>query len=212
MCSGRVDPAFILRAFSKGTDGVFIGGCHINDCHYVPEGNYDSFAMVSMYKRLLKHIGINPERLRLEWVSAGEGIRFANIMNEFGNKVKDLGPLGQSEGLTLDEIKSRIEALEKLIPYIKLVERERLRAPVRKEEAYEKFYASDEFNKLFSELIIDKLAVSQITSLLEKNPLPTGEIARILGMTPSEVSRHINNSSKQGLVRFDVNSKCYALA
>ena len=133
-------------------------------------------------------------------------------MNEFGNKVKDLGPLGQSEGLTLDEIKSRIEALEKLIPYIKLVERERLRAPVRKEEAYEKFYASDEFNKLFSELIIDKLAVSQITSLLEKNPLPTGEIARILGMTPSEVSRHINNSSKQGLVRFDVNSKCYALA
>jgi len=212
MCSGRVDPAFILRAFSKGTDAVFIGGCHINDCHYVPEGNYDSFAMVSMYKRLLKHIGINPERLRLEWVSAGEGIRFANIMNEFGNKVKELGPLGQSEGLTLDEIKSRIEALEKLIPYIKLVERERLRAPVRKEEVYEKFYASDEFNKLFSELIIDKLAVSQITSLLEKNPLPTGEIARILGMTPSEVSRHINNSSKQGLVRFDVNSKCYALA
>jgi F420-non-reducing hydrogenase iron-sulfur subunit len=212
MCSGRVDPAFILRAFSKGTDGVFIGGCHINDCHYVPEGNYDAYAMVSMYKKLLKHIAINPERLRLEWVSAGEGIRFANIMNEFGGKVKELGPLGQSEGLTNEEMSSRIDALAKLIPYIKLVERERLRAPVRKEEAYEKFYASEEFSKLFDELIVDRLAVSQITSLLGKKPLPTGEIARILGMTPSEVSKHINNSSKQGLVRFDVSSKCYALA
>lgn len=212
MCSGRVDPAFILRAFSKGTDGVFIGGCHINDCHYVPEGNYDAFAMVSIYKKLIKHIGINPERLRLEWVSAGEGIRFANVMNEFGDKIKELGPLGQSEGLDKNQMKSRIEALEKLIPYIKLVERERLRVPVRKEEAYEKFYKSDEFNRLFNELILDRLAISQITSLLEQKPMSSGEISGILGMTPSEVSRHINNSSKQGLVRYDVSSKCYALA
>jgi len=82
MCSARVDLAHIFRAFSNGVDGVFIGGCHINDCHYITNGNYNALGMVKICKKLLEYIGINPERLRLEWVSAGEGIRFANIMRE----------------------------------------------------------------------------------------------------------------------------------
>jgi len=77
MCSGRVDPAHIFRAFLTGQDAVFIGGCHLNDCHYVTHGNYDALSMVYICKKLLEHIGVNPERLRIEWVSAGEGIRFA---------------------------------------------------------------------------------------------------------------------------------------
>ena len=212
MCSGRVDLSFIFRAFLKGADAVFIGGCHINDCHYNTEGNYDALGNTLMSRKLLEHIGVNPERLRLEWVSAGEGIRFADIMNDFSMKMKTAGPLGTSEGISKNELKSRIEAVIKLIPYIKLVERERLRIPVRTEKEYNRFFSSDEFNRLFNELILDKLAISRIILLLRKSPLSTGEISNILGLNPSEVSRHINSSSKQGLVRYDVNRKCYALA
>ncbi len=152
MCSGRVDLAHVLRAFSNGTDGVFIGGCHLNDCHYNTEGNYDALSMNQLCKKLLEHIGINPERLRLEWVSAGEGIRFAGIMNDFGNKVKKLGPLGTSEGTDKNELRSRIEAVTKLIPYIKMVKREKLALHVPNEEEYKEFYTSDEIDRLIREV------------------------------------------------------------
>jgi F420-non-reducing hydrogenase iron-sulfur subunit len=161
MCSGRVDPAHIFRAFSTGQDAVFIGGCHLNDCHYVTHGNYDALSMVYLGKKLLEHIGLNPERLRLEWVSAGEGIRFANIMNEFVPRIEKLGPLGRSEGVEEHELKFKLEAVTKLIPYIKLVQSERLRVPVRTEEAYTEFFTGEEFNRLFKELIADKLALYQ---------------------------------------------------
>jgi DNA-binding transcriptional ArsR family regulator len=92
------------------------------------------------------------------------------------------------------------------------VERERLRVPVKSEEAYKKFYTSDEANRLFDELIADKLAISQILTLLEEKPLSTGEISGILGLNPSEVSRHMTISSRQGLVGYDVERKCYTIA
>jgi coenzyme F420-reducing hydrogenase delta subunit len=157
MCSGRVDPAHVFRAFATGQDAVFIGGCHLNDCHYVTHGNYDALAMVYVCKRLMENIGLNPERLRLEWVSAGEGIRFAGIMNEFVPRIKELGPLGEGEGLDGQELKSKLEAVTKLIPYIKLVLSERLRVPQRTEEAYTEFFTGDEFDRLFDESIGDKL-------------------------------------------------------
>jgi coenzyme F420-reducing hydrogenase delta subunit len=158
MCSGRVDPAHIFRAFATGQDAVFIGGCHLNDCHYVTHGNYDALGMVSVCKKLMEHIGLNPERLRLEWVSAGEGIRFAHIMSEFVPRIEKLGPLGKGEGIDEQELKFKLEAVTKLIPYIKLVLSERLRVPVRTEEAYTKFYTGEDFSRLFDELIGDKLA------------------------------------------------------
>ena len=212
MCSGRVDLSFVLRAFSKGNDGVFIGGCHLNECHYITDGNYDALGMVLLCKKIMEHIGVNPERLRLESLSAGEGIRFAEVMNDFGKKIKELGPLGQGGGIDENGLKFKLEAVTRLIPYMKLVERERLRVPVKSEEAYHKFFASDEFNQLFRELIADKLAISQITSILGRNPLSTKEIAEILSLTPSEASRHISSSSRQGFVRYDESRKCFALA
>lgn len=178
MCSGRVDPAHIFRAFSTGQDAVFIGGCHLNDCHYVTHGNYDALSMVYICKKLMEHIGLNPERLRLEWVSAGEGIMFANIMNEFGPRIEKLGPLGKGEGIDEHELEFKLEAVAKLIPYIKLVQSERLRVSVRTEEAYKKFFTSEEFNRLFNELIGDKLALS-----------------------PSEVPKHLNVSARNQNVK-----------
>jgi coenzyme F420-reducing hydrogenase delta subunit len=202
MCSGRVDPAHIFRAFSTGQDAVFIGGCHINDCHYVTEGNYDALSMVYICKKLLEHIGLNPERLRLEWVSAGEGIRFAHIMNEFVPRIEELGPLGKGEGIDQHELKFKLEAVMKLIPYIKLVQSERLGVSDRTEKAYNQFYTGEEFNRLFNELIANKLIESQMLLLLRERPRSIGEISKTLGLSPSEVSRHLNISARQGLVRF----------
>ena len=160
----------------------------------------------------LTSIGLDPQRLRLEWISAAEGSRYAEVMNDFSQTVKSLGPLGEGEGIDKNVLAFRMKTLQSMIPYIKLVERERLRVPHKSEDAYRDFFASDRVNQLFKELSVDKLAVSQIMLLLQEKPHSTAEISEILGLNPSEVSRHMNSSSRQGLIRYDVNSKCYARA
>jgi F420-non-reducing hydrogenase iron-sulfur subunit len=212
MCSGRVDLEFILRAFSNGQDGVFIGGCRLNECNYVTQGNFDALGNTLLSRKILSHIGLNPERLRVEFMNSSDGIRLAQVINDFTKKVKELGPLGKGEGIDEKVVKFKLHAVRKLVPYIRLVERERLRMPIRSEAAYRKFYASDEFNRLFDELIGDKLAISQIMLLLKEKPLSTGEIAENLGLSPSEVSRYLISSSKQGLARYDEGLKRYAAA
>ncbi len=212
MCSGRVDLAFVLRALANGNDGVFVGGCWLGDCHYITEGNYDALSMMHLGKKLLEYSGLNPDRLRLEWVSASEGGRFAEIVTDFTGQLKEMGPLGEGEGLDEQTLKLKLEAIRKLLPYIKLVEREKLRVRFENKEAYEEFFASDELNSLFKDLIVDKLAVSQIMEILREKDLSPREIADGLDMSPSEVSKHLNSSARQRLVRFDDSEKRYALA
>jgi len=212
MCTGRVDLAFVLRAFRMGADGVIIGGCWPGECHYVTEGNYDALANTYVCKKLMKQIGVSPERLRIEWIAASEGSRFAEIMSDFAGKLRKLGPLGEGEGIDAPDLKLNLDALSHLVPYIKLVEREKLRVPTRTEEAYRTFYESEEADRLFHELFADNLAVSRILTLLEERPLPTGEISERLGLSPSDVSRHMKSSSRQGLTRYDFHRKCYTLA
>ena len=168
--------------------------------------------VVHIAKKLIRHIGMNPDRLRIEFMSAGEGIHFAEVMNEFGKEIEELGQLGRGEGMDEKGLKLNLEAITKLIPYIKLVERERMRIPDMTKEAYNEFFTGDELDRLFKELIIDKLAISQIVLLLKDKSFSTGEISEVLGLTPSEVSKHIINASKQGLVRYDERRKSYALA
>jgi F420-non-reducing hydrogenase iron-sulfur subunit len=212
MCSGRVDPAHVFRAFSNGADGVFLGACHLGECNYITQGNYHALTMVSLAKKLLERIGLNPERLTIEFMSGSESNLFVDGVNNFVNKIRNLGPLGHSESLDAKELALKLEAVTRLIPYIRLVERERLRLPIMPEEAYRKYFAGDELNRLFDETIADKLVISQITLLLREGPLPTAEMAKKLGLTPSEVSRHLNTSSRHGLVRYDEGRKCFSLA
>ena len=92
MCSGRVDPVFILEAFRSGADGVLVAGCHLpSDCHYI-SGNFKAHRRVMMLKKLLPQFGIEPERLRIEWVSASEGDRFATVVKDMTEEIKKLGP------------------------------------------------------------------------------------------------------------------------
>ncbi|MFA5078329.1 MAG: hydrogenase iron-sulfur subunit [Dehalococcoidia bacterium] len=96
MCSGRVEPAFVLRAFELGADGVLVLGCHPGDCHY-SEGNYKALRRMELLKRTLIQLGIEEDRFRLDWVSASEGDRFSHIVNEITEKVRALGPFKSKE-------------------------------------------------------------------------------------------------------------------
>jgi coenzyme F420-reducing hydrogenase delta subunit len=91
MCSGTVEPEMVLEAFIRGADGVFIGGCHIGDCHYAT-GNHHTEMKLKLMQKLIERSGFEPARLRLEWVSAAEGQRFSEVMKEFVDKLKALGP------------------------------------------------------------------------------------------------------------------------
>ena len=95
MCSGRVDPQFVMAAFAHGADGVLIGGCHPGDCHY-QEGNYKALRRFRLLQRLARQMGIEPERLRLEWISAAEGERVRTVVNDMVEKLKALGPRRQA--------------------------------------------------------------------------------------------------------------------
>lgn len=93
MCSGRVDPQFILEALARGADGILIGGCHPFDCHYV-EGNYKCLRRFRLLQRMLTEMGIEEERVRLEWISAAEGEKVKRVINEMTATIQGLGPLG----------------------------------------------------------------------------------------------------------------------
>ncbi|MEJ5378334.1 MAG: hydrogenase iron-sulfur subunit [bacterium] len=211
MCSGRVDISFVLKAFSGGADGVFIGGCWPGECHYITEGNYDALGMVHVGKEILEHIGLNPDRLRLEWVSASEGIRFAEVMNDFAKKLIKLGPLGSSEGIDPARLSIGLEAAIRLVPYMRLVMAERLKLS-RSEQEYLSFFKSQEGKSLVRKTILEELQKEEIALLLGKKPLGIGQIAQSLGLSASEVSRQLTGLSRRGLIRYDWQAKSFQLA
>ncbi len=95
MCSGRVDPQLVVKSFQLGADGVLILGCHPGDCHY-SEGNYKAARRISLLKKMMAQFGIEDERIRLDWVSASEGVRFKNIVNEMTEQIRVLGPFSRN--------------------------------------------------------------------------------------------------------------------
>ena len=153
MCSGRVDLAHVFRAFSKGADGVFIGACHLNECNYITHGNYHAVTMVSLAKRLLEHVGLSPERLRLQHMSGAEANVFVESVNSFVKTVKELGPLGESEGMGQNGLKSKIEEVTKLVPYFKIVNQDKLASRLQTPEEYDQLFTRDEIERLFSEVV-----------------------------------------------------------
>ena len=152
MCSGRVDMAHVVRAFSKGIDGVFIGACHLNECNYTTHGNYEALNMVLLLKKIMERIGLDPQRLRIEFMSGAEANVFVEASNSFIKKIKELGPLGKKEGISEEELNARLEQVKKLVPYIKIVKNEKLRTRLEKHEQYDSFFTKEEIDTLFDEM------------------------------------------------------------
>ncbi len=101
MCSGRVDPTFVLKAFREGADGVLVAGCHPGDCHY-SEGNYKTLRRMPLLGNLLNQFGIEPERFRWEWVSAAEATKWAAVVNDMTESIRQLGPLNWPRNLEVE--------------------------------------------------------------------------------------------------------------
>jgi len=211
MCTGRVDLSFIFRALLNGKDGVLIGGCHPGECHYLTQGNYGAFSTLHLGRKLLEMIGLSPDRLRLEYIAASEGNRYAEVMNDFSGHVKALGPL-VGEGIDETVLMRKLEVVYNLVPYIKLVERERLRIPVKSVEAYHEFFGSDEFHKIFQDLVADKIELSQVIAILREKPRSAKEISEILGVTVGEASKQLKRSAREGYVEFDESHMRFCVA
>jgi len=152
MCIGRVDLSFILQAFSNGVDGVYLAGCRLDECNYITHGNYHALNMVLLCRKIMEYIGLNPERIRIEFMNSSEGIRFTETVSDFISKVTQIGPLGKSEGLKGNELKSRLKEFLKLVPYIKIAKRAKLSSFIKDPQEWNKLFQSDEIEKLLREL------------------------------------------------------------
>ncbi len=155
MCSGRVDLAFILRAFARGADGVFIGGCRLNECNYVTHGNYHALNLTLLGKQIMQHIGLDPRRLGIEFMSGGEGLLFTDVVDAFVEQVKALGPLGEGgeENRTVEEFASRLAMVDRLVPYIKIAKRDKLiarRAGATDDDGY---FTAEEIDDLLGNVV-----------------------------------------------------------
>jgi coenzyme F420-reducing hydrogenase delta subunit/Fe-S-cluster-containing hydrogenase component 2 len=153
MCSGRVDLAHILRAFANGVDGVFVGGCRLGECNYITHGNYHALNLVLLTQRILARIGLNPERLRVAFMSAGEGNRFAEVVDHFTQTIKDIGPLGQAEGLDQTAMNAELAEVSRLVPYIKIEKHAKLTARLENESEYADHFTDEEIDQLLGEVV-----------------------------------------------------------
>ncbi len=152
MCSGRVDPEFVLRAFSNGMDGVFIGGCRLNECNYTTHGNFGALSMTLLLKKIMEHIGLNPERLQIEFMTSGEGNLFVDVVSDFSKQIGELGPIGKAEGIDEADLKSKLKEVTKLVPYLKIAEKEKLATRIENKDEYDGFYKVEEIETLLRDV------------------------------------------------------------
>jgi len=153
MCTGRIDPGLVFRGFANGADGIIIVGCRLNECNYTTHGNYSALNKTHLCKQIMEHIGFNPARLRIEFLSSGEGILFTEVVNDFVASIKQLGPPGGSEGVDAAELRSKARQTVRLVPYIKLAMKDKLAARPATREEYGRLYTRDDMDRLFGEAV-----------------------------------------------------------
>jgi len=191
MCSGRVDPDIILDTFLYGADGVFIGGCHLGDCHYV-EGNYYAEKKIEMARRLLKEAGVEPERLRLEWVSASEGERFAATIKEFTEEIKEMG--------RIEFDKEKMEAVCMAAADYRLrIMATKERELLEEGNKYGEVFTQHEMDRLLDDMVREEYETKRILLKLKK-PMSVKEISSELNWKPNMVFRHILDLKRHELI------------
>jgi coenzyme F420-reducing hydrogenase delta subunit len=203
MCSSRVDPVLMLDMFVHGADGLLIGGCHPGDCHYI-SGNYHTEKKVKLAKKLMKKAGIEPQRLRLEWVSASEGERFSKVIKDFVDEIRSLGP----SPIAREE--PDIDKLESLFIAKNAVRDFRIRSLVAREieltekgNVYDKKLSQEEFDDLMDRAIDEEMARQKILLTTMDEPYSVLDIASRVNLSPQEVLQHIVTLKDRGLVVVD---------
>ena len=202
MCSGRVDPEFIFQGFMTGIDGIIVMGCHPGDCHYL-EGNYEAEKKFRMVEKFLNYIDFD-HRVRLEWVSASEGARFAEIVSDFTKQIEELGPSpvgGKDPDSNLLEKLNAMNMAATSYRMRALVGRER--AITEKENVYGEVILKEEFEELFNQAIYDEYFRHRILLSLKKDPKSVKDLAIESGLDPSIVLDHILILKGRGQVNLE---------
>ena len=210
MCSGRVDPVHIFNAFKKEIDGVAVLGCHPGDCHY-QTGNLEAENKMKMTKKVIEKVGIDSNRLYLDWVSAAEGKRFSEVVSEFTDTIRDLGPINQDKDLQ-----------NKLIIGEKIVESVRLRWLIGKKReliengnVYNEKIPAEKIEEILVKNINKEYDIQRILSSLDKNPSTVISLAENLKIYPSKVAKYITGMENSGMVSildFQDNNPRYILS
>ena len=203
ICVGGIEPAIILETFTKGADGVIVIGCRPPDCHFV-EGNLQAERKIKMLKKLLLRIGLEPERLKLDWAYVSEAERFTKIIDDFRNEVTVLG----SSPLAGEKPDKNI--LAGIVAAKKVTEDSRLRILVGVEKelveegnVYGEKVGQDEYDKVIDESIEAEYVRSRIHLLVKNKPISVVGIAKDLGLNPKNVLRHIVILRRRGLIALD---------
>jgi F420-non-reducing hydrogenase iron-sulfur subunit len=203
MCSGRLDPIIPLEVFMKGADGILVLGCHPADCHYV-EGNLYEERKIKMLKKLIALTGLEPERLRLDWVSAAEGQRFAQIITEFTEQIRKLGPSPVCREKPNLETLANLQAAKNAASDFRLrvlVGRER--ELTEKRNVYEEKISQEQFDSLLDEVVKAEFIRQKIHLLTQTEPLSVKALAEATGMKPAEVLGQIVNMRRRNMITVD---------
>jgi F420-non-reducing hydrogenase iron-sulfur subunit len=198
MCSGRIDPSFVPRALLAGFDGVMILGCHPGDCHYL-SGNIQAERKMTFLRKILAAEGIGEERLILDWVSAGEGQRFAEIVSAFTERIRSLGPFPLNEATegTLKAIQTSLEGEKIRWMAGKAAEL------TEKENAYGERSDPERIKAVLETTVRDELAKNRVLRFLEAGPLTAKGISGKLGIPLKEALSHLVALVGEGRIGFD---------
>ncbi|KPV62005.1 MAG: F420-non-reducing hydrogenase iron-sulfur subunit D [Candidatus Bathyarchaeota archaeon BA2] len=203
MCSGRVEPVIVLETLAQGADGVLVMGCHIGDCHYI-SGNLYAERKINVLKKLLARTSLEVGRLRLEWVSASEGGRFAELVKDFVEQIKALGP----SPLAGDKPDKNI--LAGVLAAKAAAEDFRLRLLVGREKTmiddgnvYGEKVSEEELDKILNEVIDTEFVRNRIYLLVKEKPLSVKELSERLDLDSKTVLRHVVVMRRRGLITVD---------
>ena len=180
MCSGRVEPTFILEALQNGADGVCVLGCHFGDCHYI-SGNYEAARRMELLKKLFKDIGMDDRRIMIEWVSASEGDRFGSVVNAFTEQIRELGPLPEDYQESLSLMRGALEG-----------ERLRIVLGSTKRAFDEGEIEEERYTTTMHDIALEEIErVKMMKALTENGPQTVPEWAEYVGVPKMRIWRHV---------------------
>ena len=204
MCSGRMDPATVAKAFKKGLDGLIVVGCHFGDCHYIT-GNVQAKIKIDMTRRLFKYIGVSEERLGFQQCSSGEAAVFVKLVTEFTEKIRGLGPIGKGgDALQAPEIFKKLEAAEAVLAG------EKMRWVIGKKteflesgNKYGEIFTEHEFNRAIDMILLEEIEIQEILGQLNEGARSVKDLADALAIPSERVFRYITALNRKNMTRLE---------
>jgi len=204
MCTGRMDPAIVARAFKKGLDGLMVVGCYFGDCHYIT-GNYQAKAKMEITQKLFDYIGVNKDRLAFRQCSSGEAAVFVKLVSEFDAKIKELGPIGQGgDRLNAPEIYEKLKLAEAVLGGEKIRWVIGKRTPfLESGNMYGEIFTNHEFNRAIDMIIVEETEVQAILHRLKDGARSVRGLSEDLGIPSDRVFRYVIALLRKEMIRID---------